>query len=781
VSSDGTKETQRPARLRPELAAVAILALVTLVFFSRVIVRREVFFHSDIASYFMPMKTFYAERLRHWDFPFWNPYILCGYPDQGEGQNGPMYPLHVLAFYFLPVDTAMTVLLILHVFLCGLFMYIFARSLKIGRAAAVLTGFFYMFTGFVLSHFHHPTILFPAAWAPLLLAVLELALRRGSWLMGAWGGAILGMQSLVGYPPMVVYSAFAGFVYVVARGKQASRTHGWRTVLLVGASALAFGGAFWAASAVPTLQWSSYTTRTYTFASAREYMLTGALSPKYLALFIFPNFLGQAAFGTNAGEPWIWEYCGYVGLLPLMLAGVACAAWRRSWPFALMALVGIFMALAAYNPLYYLLQYVPGVQGMRVPARYIFLSTLGLCVMAGLAAEDLLHRCPRNVRGLWALVPCLACAAFTLLVVVPARKTGPTPHIWTMEIAWAIATIAVAALVVGLAYARKMGAAAFLACCSVVAAADLWSFGYFLTPSIGADYYRDAPRVAKFLKRDKTWFRVASWKTDKFLNPVRQAQRGWWGDRGLIYLEREALWPNIAEIFRLREMRGYAAFLLPNQNELSEVALRKLADPGNDPRLVGLLGVKYVVTAETLKNPNLHLVYDSEVKIYRNDLAMPRCFFVPSAAVAPDMRTELALLLSDDYQPGRAAVLAKPPTIPLPPLAEPVEAKIKWSEPRPEHLIVHVQCDRPGLLVVPDTYETSWRVFVDDKEQEILVANYALRAVALSAGSHRVEFRYDPGLFVSASRISIFAVILLLGLTLHGAWRGSRALGRRSK
>ena len=31
-------------------------------------------------------------------FPFWNPYILCGYPDQGEGQNGPMYPLHVLAF-----------------------------------------------------------------------------------------------------------------------------------------------------------------------------------------------------------------------------------------------------------------------------------------------------------------------------------------------------------------------------------------------------------------------------------------------------------------------------------------------------------------------------------------------------------------------------------------------------------------------------------------------------------------------------------------------------------
>jgi hypothetical protein len=143
MNADAEPKSRRRGGFSADLAAVAILALLTLAFFSRVIVRRQVFFHSDIKDYFVPMKTLYAERLSHWNLPFWNPYIECGYPDQAEGQNGPLYPPHLLAFSTLPVDTALTVLLILHVFLCGLFMYVFARTLRLSRPASVLTGFFY--------------------------------------------------------------------------------------------------------------------------------------------------------------------------------------------------------------------------------------------------------------------------------------------------------------------------------------------------------------------------------------------------------------------------------------------------------------------------------------------------------------------------------------------------------------------------------------------------------------------------------------------------------------
>jgi uncharacterized membrane protein YfhO len=63
---------------------------------------------------------------------------------------------------------------------------------------------------------------------------------------------------------------------------------------------------------------------------------------------------------------------------------------------------------------------------------------------------------------------------------------------------------------------------------------------------------------------------------------------------------------------------------------------------------------------------------------------------------------------------------------------------------------------RPGYLVLADTYYPSWKAFVDGQPWPVLRANYAFRAVALPAGYHRVIFRYEP-------------VSFRLGLSLSGA------------
>jgi uncharacterized membrane protein YfhO len=47
-------------------------------------------------------------------------------------------------------------------------------------------------------------------------------------------------------------------------------------------------------------------------------------------------------------------------------------------------------------------------------------------------------------------------------------------------------------------------------------------------------------------------------------------------------------------------------------------------------------------------------------------------------------------------------------------------------------------------LVLSDTFYPGWKAFVDGKEEKILRANYNFRAVPLTAGTHRVEFVYDP-------------------------------------
>jgi uncharacterized membrane protein YfhO len=55
-----------------------------------------------------------------------------------------------------------------------------------------------------------------------------------------------------------------------------------------------------------------------------------------------------------------------------------------------------------------------------------------------------------------------------------------------------------------------------------------------------------------------------------------------------------------------------------------------------------------------------------------------------------------------------------------------------------------VRAREKSLLVVSDTYYPGWKAFVNGKETKIYRADYAFRAIPLDAGTHRVEFIYDP-------------------------------------
>jgi len=59
-----------------------------------------------------------------------------------------------------------------------------------------------------------------------------------------------------------------------------------------------------------------------------------------------------------------------------------------------------------------------------------------------------------------------------------------------------------------------------------------------------------------------------------------------------------------------------------------------------------------------------------------------------------------------------------------------------------------------------EIYYPGWQAYVDGQQARILRANYALRALELEAGSHRVELVYDPlsvkvGCVVSAGALMI--------------------------
>jgi uncharacterized membrane protein YfhO len=89
----------------------------------------------------------------------------------------------------------------------------------------------------------------------------------------------------------------------------------------------------------------------------------------------------------------------------------------------------------------------------------------------------------------------------------------------------------------------------------------------------------------------------------------------------------------------------------------------------------------------------------------------------------------------------------------------------------PERVEIDVQAERPGLLVLSDTYFPGWRAWVDDVETEILRANGLFRAVALSAGVHRVRFEYRPASLRFGAALSAASLGLLCAVPLAARLR----------
>ena len=74
-----------------------------------------------------------------------------------------------------------------------------------------------------------------------------------------------------------------------------------------------------------------------------------------------------------------------------------------------------------------------------------------------------------------------------------------------------------------------------------------------------------------------------------------------------------------------------------------------------------------------------------------------------------------------------------------------------------------------SLLFLSDAYDTDWHSYIDGKKSKILRADYALRAVAIPAGEHTVDFKYQPKAFVIGALVSMSSILILIVLSIHFA------------
>jgi hypothetical protein len=136
---------------------------------------------------------------------------------------------------------------------------------------------------------------------------------------------------------------------------------------------------------------------------------------------------------------------------------------------------------------------------------------------------------------------------------------------------------------------------------------------------------------------------------------------------------------------------------------------------------------------------------------------MPRAFVVHEAEVVTDAQA-VEKIWSDAEPARRTAYLASGE-----PLSSPCDGSTaKLVKDALQEVAVEVSSCGPGYLVLSDSYFPGWEAALDGKEAPILRADFALRAVRIDKGAHRIHFRYRPLSFRVGAALTIAGLAALV-------------------
>lgn len=702
---------------------MALLALAAVIFFWPVVTGDAWIPRGggDSVSFLYPMYRFAAQSLWDGSVPLWNPYQYAGAPFISDNQNGMFYPFNLLLFLMKPdfSYTAVQWLVIWHVFLAGASMYACLRLLRparpLRRETAVLGGLAFMFSGVFIAHIGNLNLIAVAAWLPLTFMALHRAIissggrGRLAWALG--GGTALGIGTLAGHGQMTFLLAALLGTYALFRAVLDRSVRPLGLLALLGATAVGTA----ALSLFPAFEGVQYTVRAgFDPGQAANYALpwhglTGILSP---------DFFGRGEVAFWGGWPRV-EY-GYAGVLTLFLATTAVAQRRTAltWFFVLAAGLFLLLALGANTPLYPLLVRAAPIFPFQVPARFVLLLDFCLAALAALGMDALLDRPALSQRWLAGLA--LAGIAGALLLgwqYVTLSAANPNHQAQMLRATAVYALFAAGSwLLLAARACGRLAPGLFAALAIVWLALDLIGLGRFVEiewndPMPG--FATGSPALA-FIQSDPGIHRI-------------DIATGAWQ-------------PNLPQIEQLYSIRG-----VYNPLELSNYAAYIGSVGFRGSTQYNLLGVKYVIGGKQEPPGDTNFLIpvfadDPNVTVYLNTLALPRVAMVYNSTVVADHDAAFAALHGDGFDPLNRVILEEGT-----PLAqEPGQSAITILRYDPNAAAFEVTTDRAGYFLLTDIYHPHWRTAVDGREVPTLVANYAFRAVAVPAGTHRIETWFDP-------------------------------------
>lgn len=756
------------------IAAIAVFYDILPIITSRVISSP----FTDIANQFLSWRDYGFSELKRGHLALWNPYLFSGAPFFGGFQSALLYPLN-FPYLILPLTLAINTGLLLHVFLLGLFMYVWLHGRGLSPWTALFAGILVMFSGTHFPHIYagHLPNLCAMAWVPLIFWAMDGLLHRpsaGRFLIGSFAFA---MHILAGHPQYVYYTAIAIAIYTFlhilwAPAVPDTNIPRWKGPLAI-LSVITGGLALSAIQILPGWE------------AMRESLRAGHVPASFAAMFSFPpenllTFITPFLFGSLNegifywGRTYLWEANAFVGVSTLALAGYGLLKGdRHARLAAVMVIIMILLALGAHTPLFGILYaYLPGFGSFRGTAKFMFYAVLFVIFLAALGWERLGSSITGATEkkdaspgaksffgepyGLIILFLALLTAGCGTLLQAISDGNMP-PGLWK----GLLQTIGTS----GESYA---GSIFFRDEEFVRHAAMLGARQFFIAAAVflsTALLWRMSHRGARFAVYGIALLAiievfsfsrmcVTSFNPTHLIPPALK--------QFVAHIDPEArilnLWrPNASLGLRVCDLWGndpgiprrYAELIAATQGQDPHAATQYIPFHQYHP-LFRMLRLSYIITPG-----------ERGLRVLELPRGMSRLHLVENWQVEPVPGKILTAMTAKDFDPEKTVILEQLP--PITPNHGAGENRARLVSSLPDSLIIEAHLASPQVLLLTDNYARGWRAqSLNDSQHcryELVRANYTLMALPLTAGDHKIRVFYRPSSLWWGLAISILALL----------------------
>ena len=700
--------------------------------------------------------TVFSSMFATWsngEWPLRMDTILGGIPLYNFPQLSPFYPFYLasLPIYSSPLDVihSMHWVTLIHILIMEINMYIFLRVIGVSRLAAITGAALVAFSANSFSYAVWVNIVAPYAWFPLYLA---------------------GLVGIMKYPRSIGYSAMAlsGIVLLTLASPAQPLIHA-----IFVTAVFAFAYRFDQIRIGEARQVRFTLGRVATIGILALLLVAPVLLPSVLEfknmirwIGPFPAVIGNARIPFAAfqfdqlsiadlgGVLFKFKSAGvgnqFAGVIAIALASVAVVSRPRSWIVVALAFIAAYSLISSTGSnlgLAYLNYIIPILNKIREPSRFLVLFQLAVGTLAALGLDELRKMVSQtegraNAKHQFIALAVTAIIAIIVMLVVRDRIVSNIPPFVSVAILLALISLTWVAIRTNLRSRNTLiGVVWGGAALTLLAIEVPW-----IPPSVSNSQYLTSGALAL----DTAIERVAK------LDPGREYR---------VIFDGEIDKQMASMLASYRGVRTFDMYFNPAPRRQFEEMYYHGPRADNYFRI---LGAKYLICSKCAVD-SLHgykfLERVGGYEIYETEDVLPHNYIVH--------RVNGEFLNLADFVTKAASTDLTNKLL----FVEPnVDVGLRSSNVNEDDCISRedfrttnrsrfvVDCKSSGVLVLNEFFDEAWGITVDGVKMRMLRVNGNQIGIPFTAGSHIIEFRYLPTIFVISLGISFVGVMLLIYL-----------------